>query len=134
MKRHASLILAGCLVLGLRLAAEEKGQPRPQKLTGTLTKVEGAALTVVIRGDSGERSETFSTDASTKVLIETDQDETVKVKGEGGDRDVTRPKTAPVKLADLKIGQRVSVTHTADKKASEVMGLRPPKPRTEGEK
>jgi hypothetical protein len=136
MYRIASTVaLAAVLVLGLRLAAEEeKGKPRPQKFTGMLSKVEGASLTITTRGDGGDRSETFTTDAGTKILIETELDETVKVKGEGGDRDVTRQKTAPAKLADLKVGQCISVVHAGDKKASEVTGHRPPKVRKEGEK
>jgi hypothetical protein len=133
MHRSASVIpLTAVLVLGLGVLAEEKGKPRPQKLVGQLAKVEGNSLTLTLRSDAGERSATFTTDASTKIVIETDLDETVKVKGEGGERDVTRPKTAPAKLADLKAGQRVSVTH-ADGKATEVVGLRPPKVRKEGE-
>lgn len=136
MYRTASTYaLAAILLLGLRLSADEgKGKPRPQKLTGTLSKVEGNSLTITTRGDGGERSETFTTDGATKIMIETDQDETVKVKGEGGDRDVTRPKTVPAKLADLKVGQRASVVHAGDKKASEVVGLRPAKERKEGDK
>jgi hypothetical protein len=108
-----------------RAHSEEKNTPRRQTCTGELTRVEGTTLTVTRRGDSGEKSDTFTLDTTTRVLIETDQDETIKTNE--GDR--TRPKRAEAKLADLKTGQRVSVTYTTDNKAVEVVGLRPLKPR-----
>ncbi len=122
-------IAAAMLLMGAVALAEEKGKPRPQTSSGELTKVEGNALTVTQRGDKGERSETFTIAGYTKILIETAEDESVKVKGEGGEKTITRPKVQEGKLADLKVGQRVSVTYAADKKVTQVTGHRPPKPR-----
>ncbi len=53
------------------------------RITCGVAKVEGTNLTVTARGDKGERTETFTTGTETKVLIETAEDEKVKVKGEG---------------------------------------------------
>lgn len=121
------------LLPSLAQDGEGKGKPRPQKWIGQLSKVEGKKLTVTRRGDSGEASETFTTDKETKIRTETDQDEKFKIKGEGGEREITRPKTVDAKLADLKVGQRISVTFTPDKKAMEVLGMRAVKQRKEGE-
>jgi hypothetical protein len=123
------MIAVWLLVIGTVALAEEKSKPRPQTHAGQLTKVEGNALTVTQRGDKGERSETFTVAADTKILIETAEDETVKVKGEGGERTITRPKVQEGKITDLKVGQRVSVTYAADRKVTQVTGHRPPKPR-----
>jgi hypothetical protein len=117
---------------GLTRAEEKPAPPKPTILRAEVSRVEGSSLTVTVRSDKGERTETFTVGADTKVRLETADDETVKIKGEGGEREVTRPKTVEGKLADLKPGQRVSVTCTSDKKVTEVLGHRPPK-KKEGE-
>lgn len=122
-------MVASVLLVGSVALAEEKGKPRPQTTSGELAKVDASSLTVTLRGDRGERSETFTIAADTKILIETAEDETVKVKKEGGERTITQPKVQEGKLSDLKVRQRVSVTYTADKKVTQVTGHRPPKPR-----
>lgn len=129
--KYLSGWMIAVLVLGLgSLAlAEEKAKPKPQTRSGELTKVEGNSLTLTQRGDQGERSETFTLAADTRVLIETAEDETVTVKGEGGDRSVTRPRLQEGKLADLKTGQRISVTFSEDKKVTQVIGHRAAKPK-----
>jgi hypothetical protein len=111
-------------------AEEGEGKPKPKSFGGQLSKIEGNSISVLQRGDSGERSESFTTDNDTKVLIETDQDETVPGEG-GGTR--TRPKLAEAKLSDLKVGQRVTVSYLEGGKAVKVIGHRPPKPRVGGE-
>jgi hypothetical protein len=129
MLRLMTLATAVAL-LGSLARAEEEGKPRPQSLTGLLAKLEAAALTVTLKGDGGERSESFAVDANTKIMIQTDQDE--QVPGEGGNVRM-RPKTVAGKLGDLKAQQRVTVSHL-DKKALEVLVLRVPKARENGEK
>lgn len=98
-------------------------------------KIEDSTLTVTRRGDKGVKTETFTLGAKTKILIETDQDETVKVKREGGDKAITRPKVAEGKTADLKTGQRVTVVYGDDRLVTQVTMHRPAKPRKkEGDK
>jgi preprotein translocase subunit YajC len=127
-------LFAASLVFSVNvLLAEEKQQPRPQTYAGTLTKVEANNLTVTQTGDKGERSETFAVTADTKIRVETEEDVKVKVKKEGEEREVTVPKVIEAKLSDLKTGQRVTVTHSGDKKATQVVAHRAAKPR-KGEK
>lgn len=124
MFRILGLSLA--FLAGSALLAEEKEKPRPKitKLTAEVSKADAASLTVVQRGDSGEKTHAFTLDAKTKIILETDQDETVMVKSEGGEKDVTRPKRKDGTAADLKAGQRVMVTAGEDKKATEVVVIR----------
>jgi hypothetical protein len=128
------------LCLWTTLTAEEKRVPRPRTMAGVLAKVKDNTLTLTLRGDAGERTETFVLAKDAVVKIESQEDETVKVKGEGGnERTINRPKVIDAKLADLKVGQRVSVTFIqekegADKNAQKVLGHRAAKPRKEGDR
>lgn len=135
--KQASWTCLALGTLGLWLApaiAEEKGKRRPQTYPGTLSKVEGNSLTIMQKGDKGERSEIFIVTADTKIRVETEEDVKVKVKKEREEREVTVPKVIEAKLADLKIGERVTVTCVADKKATDVLAHRPAKKKKEGEK
>jgi len=106
--------------------AEEKDRPRPRNLTGQVSKIDTGSLTVLQRGDSGERSTTFAISPQTKILVQTDEDEKIKG-GEGGERTV--PKTREGKIADVKVEQRVTVGFVDAGKADSVLVLRAPKPR-----
>lgn len=123
----AMLLLVGFVGVSF---GEEKEKPKPQTATGELGAVAADSVTLVQRGDKGERSTTFKIDASTQVAAETDQDE--ETAGEGGKKKL-RPKQAAAKLSDLKTGQRIAVTHL-DGKASKIVALRVVKKKKEGEK
>ncbi|MBA4065102.1 MAG: hypothetical protein C0501_15590 [Isosphaera sp.] len=125
MTRRTLLAVPAALLCAALAPAQEKDRPRPATTTGEVAKVDATSLTVTQRGDSGVKSTTFALDAKTKIVLETAEDETVK--GEGGERTVTRPKAKDGTAADLKAGQRVTVTHDADKKAAEVVVRRPAK-------
>lgn len=133
--------MKGCLLgLGLfvisvvtlpQTPAQEKGKPRVMSATGVVSKVDASALTLLQRGDSGERSIQFALGAQTRVLVQTGEDEVVK--GEGG-RERKMPKTKEGKTVDLKFEQRVTVSYTEVGKADSVLVLRPTPPRKEGAK
>lgn len=106
--------------------AEEKDRPRPKTLTGQVSKIDAGALTVLQRGDSGERSTTFTLSPQTKILVQTDADEKIKG-GEGGERIVA--KTREGKIADVKVEQRVTVSFIETGKADSILVLHAPKPR-----
>ncbi|MCX5676502.1 MAG: hypothetical protein NTX87_15990 [Planctomycetota bacterium] len=97
------------------------------KFSGLLTEVQGTTLTLTRKTDEGKSTEskTFNVDTqATKVLIETDQMESVP--GEGG-KTVQRPKVIEGTLADLKIGQQVDVVYLVEgTKAVKVFARRPP--------
>jgi len=118
---------------GQVFAGEQDAKPRLHRSTGALGSIDAGKITIVQRGDRGERSLSFSIGKDTKVFVQTDQDEKVKVRGEGGERTVKRPKVAQGKLSDLKEAQRVTVTHDARGKAVKIFGHRPPRPRKSGE-
>lgn len=114
------------------MLAQEKEKPRVINATGIVSKVDAGSLTVVQRGDSGERSTTFVVGAQTKVLVQTNEDDVVK--GEGG-RERKTPKTKEGKSADLKVDQRVTVSYAEAGKADTILILRPTPPRKkEGER
>lgn len=133
--RYAALMSLTFLVLSIVSvhAEQEKGTPRPQKVRGTLSRLDGTSLTVTSRGDSGEKQHPFTVDDATKVLIEGMEDIKVKIKGEGGEREVVRPKTTSGKIGDLKIGQQLTITHV-DGKAREIQVHRLAVPKKEGER
>jgi hypothetical protein len=111
---------------------EEKDKPRAKSVTGLVSKIDAAALTVTQRGDSGERMTTFAVGAATKIAVETNEDQVVKG-GEGRERKV--PKTKESKLGDVKVGDRVTVGFVEAGKADSILVLRPLPPRKkEGEK
>jgi len=112
--------------------AQEKGKPRTMTVTGVVSKVAADSLTLVQRGDSGERSTTFAIGAQTKILVQTSEDEVVK--GEGG-RERKTPKTRDAKAADLKVDQRVTVSYAEAGKAASILVLRPtPARKNEGDR
>jgi hypothetical protein len=134
MKVRFLLILAAFSgVLFVTAGAEEKERPRPQTFRGMLTKVEATSITVTSKGDSGERSEIIGLTNTTKIVLESKEDEKIKVKGEGGNREITRAKRVEGKLADLKVNQRVTVS-VLDKKAIEILVLREPQRKKEGDR
>lgn len=104
------------------MLAQEKGKPRTMNATGVVSKMAANSLTLVQRGDSGERSTTFVVGAQTKILVQTSEDEVVK--GEGG-RERKIPKTKEGKAANLKVDQRVTVSYAEAGKADSILILRP---------
>jgi len=97
------------------------------KFSGLLTGAAGMTMTVTRKTDEGKStdSKTFNVDAQeTKILIETDQMESVP--GEGG-KTKQRPKVIEGTLADLKIGQQVDVVYLIEgTKAVKVLARKPP--------
>lgn len=102
-------------VTEIRTRIGEGGGEKPERplkgFRGEVSKVDDKSITVVQRGDSGARSETFSLEGA-KILVETNED--VIIKGDGG-REVARPKTVEGKLSDIKAGQIVTLSIKADK-------------------
>ena len=126
--------VAGTLVFAGAAAGEERKAPKTLTVSGILASVEGGAITVSFKKDEGrtEGTKTVVVDKETKILIETNEMESKP--GEGG-KIVQRPKVVEGTLADLKVGQRVTVTCTAETgKAVKVFVNRtPPKENKEGE-
>src|SRR5262245_55032639 len=116
----AALVALVCLGAA---PAQEEGKPRTHTFSGELTKMAKDSLTVTSRSDKGAVAQTFTTGPKTKVLVETDKD--VDVTGADG-KVLKRPARQEVKLSELKLGERVVVTHTEDKKATQVVQPRPP--------
>jgi hypothetical protein len=111
---HVLLVAAAMLVLApLALAKEENKGPKPVTVAGELVKVETGSIAVAVK--KGERAaaetKTIAVDADTRILIETDEMESVP--GEGG-KMKQKPKIVEGALADLKAGQRVMVGCIAD--------------------
>lgn len=122
-----TMVSIAFLALTCTLAsAQEKEQPRGKKVTGAVTKVDTASITVTRRGDSGVTEDTLKIVASTKVVMETAEDQILK--GEGG-RERKEPKTKDAKTSDLKTGQRVVVAASANNEAMTIRVLREPKAR-----
>jgi len=126
MKLFQFAILAILLALGGHSAAQEKGKPRAQMITGVASKVDANSLTLIQRGDAGERMTTFALTPQSKVFVETSEDTVIK--GEGG-RERKIPKTREGKVADVKVEQRITVTFTEAGKADSIRILRPLAPR-----
>ena len=104
-----------------REGGEREGGRRSPIVSGFVTKVEGNKFTITRRGDGGERSQTVTIDANTRVQVQTDQDETVK--GEGG-RERKVPKVAKGAAADVKVGKYVAAAVGEGERAVRVTVLR----------
>jgi len=112
-----------------RVFAKESEKPRPKKFSGQLTQVNSGSITIGGRGDRGEWSRELTVDSSTKVLIETDQMESVP--GEGGTTK-QRPKLQEGALGDLKVGQKVDGTCDQANKVLTIVIRRQKPPKREG--
>ncbi len=122
----AFVFVAMSIAVASNSSGQEKGKPRTQSVSGLVSKVDAGTLTITQRGDGGDRSTVFAIGAQTKILIQTNEDNTVK--GEGGsERKV--PKTKEGKIADVKVDQRVTVGFTEAGKADSLLVLRPTPPR-----
>ena len=112
---HVLLVVAAAMLVlaPLALAKEGEGKAKTVTVAGELVNVETGFIAVAVK--KGERAaaetKTIAVDGDTKVLIETDEMESVP--GEGG-KMKQRPKIAEGTLADLKVGQRVMVGCIAD--------------------
>ena len=115
---------------GSRVFAAEREGPRTRRVSGEITAMNANTLTLTQRGDRGERTQTVAIGAGTKVLIETDEMETVA--GEGDERR-TRRKLAEATAAELQVGMRVTATVGADGEAVSVVARKPRAPRRRGE-
>jgi len=111
-------------------AGDREGGARIFKQSGELTAVGGGSISILQRGDKVQRTSTFTVDGATKVMIESDQMETVR--GEGG-RTGQRPKIVAGTLEDLKVGQIVEVAADSGGKAVGVLIRRPKPVKREGD-
>ena len=96
---------------------EKKAEKKMGKVTGTLTKIDGDKLTVTLKGDAGEKTETFTTNDKTKFY----QEEAAPAKDapkDGDKAEVKKPEEA----------SRVGDKKPDDKKGEDK------KPAAEGEK
>jgi len=110
------MVLLGVLALVVATGAwagEKEGKgPKLITVSGQLTKVEAAAITVSRKKEGQDvESKIIAVDKDTKILIETDEKEVVP--GEGG-KVKEKAKVIEGTLADLKVGQRVTVACTED--------------------
>ncbi len=122
MNRLGVMTVLIAALLCSSLLAEETERPRPKQLRGVLTAVESSSITVTQRGDSGERTTTYTFDTNTAIEAETGEDEVVG-KGEGG-QEVIRPKREKITASDLKTGRQVAVTYAQNGKADSILVLR----------
>ena len=112
---HVLLVAAAAMLVlaPVALAKEGEGKAKTVTISGELTKVGPGLIEVSVK--KGEKAAAqpmiIDVDAGTKVLIETDQMESVP--GEGG-KMKQRPKIVEGALEDLKAGQRVVVGCIAD--------------------
>ena len=90
-------------------AGEESRAPKTRKVGGTISSQQGNSLTIVQRGDSGEKSYTFGLGNDVKILVETDQWEDRPA--EGG-RTKKHRVIANGTFGDLAEGRQVTVTVT----------------------
>ena len=130
----AMLVLAPAAILG----AKEKEGPKVMNVSGVLAAADGGSIAVLVKkGEKGEtETKTIAVDGNTKVLIETDQMESVP--GEGGKMH-EKAKIVEGKVDDLKtlVGRKVTVGYIADgAKAVKILVQRaaPPKGGKEGDK
>ena len=96
---------------------------------GEVTNVEAGSISLAIKKGENRAAETrtIAVDGDTKILIETDEMESVP--GEGG-KTRQKPKVAEGALADLKVGRQVSVSCVGeDARATKVFIYRPVPPR-----
>ena len=125
--RVVTLVLACALVLGLTLSAVARDStgPRPERFTGTITKVEKTdagvvTVTVTTKTDAGEdKTMTFKLDDKSKVMVAGTEME----KGRDG---VERPKMVEGKVDDLKEKVKVSVAYTKDTNVALFIRVVPP--------
>lgn len=113
--RHMLLVAAAAMLLltPVAPAKDEEGKVKTVTISGELTEVGPGLIQVSVKKGEKAAAETkiINVDAGTKVLIETDEMESVP--GEGG-KMKQRPKIVEGALADLKAGQRVVVGCVAD--------------------
>jgi hypothetical protein len=167
MRLLSLAVVAGLFATGFGFAdepkkpveGEKKAEKKAGKVTGVLSKVDGDKLVVTIKGDAGERAETFTTTDKTKFFVE--EAAPAKDAPKEGDKPAEKkaeeakpvekkpeekkpadepkkekkpaPKRTEIKLGDLKTGSRVAVTAGEDKVATEVVQL-PAKPKKEPKK
>lgn len=153
MRQLSLAVVAGLFAAGFGFAADEpKKEKKAGKTTGVLSKVDGDKLVVTVKGDAGERTETFTTTDKTKFFVQEaapvkaapkegdkpaekkpEEVKPVEKKPEGEKPAEKKPEEAKkvkpaakrteIKLADLKAGSRVAVTAGEDKVAVEVVVL-----------
>jgi hypothetical protein len=106
---------------------EGEGERRASQssVTGELSAVEAGNVTIVRRGDSGEKTDTFTMNQDTKIMVETDE----KVEGNEGKQ---RNKWIEGGMNDLRPGIRAKVTHS-DGVATRIEVPLPPPPKVGGE-
>lgn len=126
-------LCSALIVAAVSVAQEGEGGPRPKTISGTVSKVDSSSLTLAQRREGGaEQSETFQVDAKTKILIETDENETVT--GEGGNQRQA-PKKKVGKLDEVKTGSRAQVSYVEAGKATAITVFRaPPARKGEGDR
>jgi hypothetical protein len=126
MKRVLSIcaVLVAVGVLASMAGAEERKGPSLSRVSGEVTKIDGAAIDVTRRGDSGAKTTTITTNADTKVKIPTG--ETAPGGGEGGNKPVYKDGT----VNDLKVGDHVTAMCEGD--VAKTITVNPPKPKKEG--
>lgn len=69
MRLFSLAVVATLLAAGFGYAQEKKAEKKADKkgaVTGTLTKIDGDKLTVTTKGDSGEKTEVYTTNDKTK--------------------------------------------------------------------
>lgn len=110
-KKRVGWIAAMAVALGIwaatDIAAEESEHrgPRPRGFGGTVSSADAGSVTFAWSGDGGRGgTRTLTIDGSTKILLETDQFETVP--GEGGETRQRRVLAAGT-AADLQTGTRI---------------------------
>ena len=158
MRLLSLALVAGLFAVGFTYAqekkpaedkkTEKKGEKKMGKVTGTLTKIDGDKLTVTLKGDGGEKAETFTTNDKTKFYQEeaaakdapkdgdksdkkpeaaakADEKKGDEKKPADGEKKEKKPapKRTEIKLADLKTGSRVAVMAGEDKVATVVVVL-----------
>jgi hypothetical protein len=119
------------VVLSAAWAGDEGNRgPRPARTGGEITKVDAASISIMQKKEGGPGQEqTYKIDQNTKVLVQSDEMETVE--GEGG-RKFERSKWVDGKVEDLKAGQRVNITYLNDT-ATKIELPKPPAPKAGGE-
>lgn len=129
------VVVAAMLVIApAAMAADGEKKVKMVTVTGELTKVEAAAITITItvavkKGEAKVAEEkTIPFDKDMKIMIESAENEPVP--GEG-DKIKEKAKIIEGSPNDLKVGKRVMVGFTEDGKAIKILVLRE-KPKGEG--
>jgi len=126
VRLSAFLAVAAVVCLGSLALAEEGKGPKLVGVSGEIAAIDGASITIVRKKDSGQTTETITTNADTKVLLPTDETE---AGGEGG----KKRKYTEGKVSDLKVGDRVRAECTEDKVAVKIQVQAPPAKKEGGE-